>query len=1708
MPSPFILVRRRLPCAAPLLLILTSFLFPLLMPGAVRAQTTCARTLHADVVAFDQVFFWNRLGAVQPQGMMYALRRDVVPISGTVLSPGNVQLRAEKRPRPMVLRMNVGDCLRIDFQNLLAPTRRDGEQPATRWASIHAVGMELQNIASDGSFVGKNANSLSDVGQSATYLLAAPDREGEHVLFSAGATNGGEADGGSTNPGLFGALIVEPVNAVWYRSQVTRADLALATTGTSMFGQPIINYAARYPVGNPRAGQPILAMLDGTEIVNTDLTALIAGSGGQRAGWFPPNEFPLNVNTYPERSQAFREFTILYHDEIGAVQAFPQFEDPVLQHTLQGGRDGFAINYGSGGLGAEILANRFRVGPMYNCTECKFEEFFLSAWSVGDPAMIVDRPANVPCGPENPNPNAVGQSAGFSSYVQQLRNGTPCSSLPNAKATKAFFPDDPSNVYHSYLNDHVRFRVLHAGVKEHHIHHLHAHQWLFSADSDKSAYLDSQAIGPGNSFTGEIAHGGGGNANKTVGDSIFHCHFYPHFAQGMWSLWRVHDVLEQGTQLATDGRPAAGSRALPDGEIAAGTPIPAIVPLPGIPMAPLPEAQASIVNGQVQITGTGNPGYPFFIPAVAGHRPPHPPFDTLDDGGLPRHNITGGTFNEAHTRLDFHKTLLTAVAQQLPETGTAVEVAAFTFHAQSGFASCEPNGNCQRMICPSNPASPCTPAPPDCEPGAECFDGIYFATNGLQPAAGAPYADPCPADPDGTTPHRIYKAADIQTDVRINKKGWHFPQQRFTSLWQDVSSYLNPPFGTTKKPPEPFFFRANTGDCIEYQLTNLVPNEYLQDDFQVRAPTDVLGQHIHLVKFDVTSSDGAGNGFNYEDASFSPDEVRERINAIRAQNGCAAGDARNGTFTCPQARAHPFFGAGPNNAWLGAQTTIQRWYVDPVLDNAGHDRTLRTVFTHDHFGPSTHQQAGLYAGLVVEPQGSTWKHNETGTPFYTRDDGGPTSWQAVITTPSDDYREFMLEFGDFQLAYEETSTQFPDPARAVNPPGRREIGIPDLLARPIVCPGNVAPPCPEIISAADPGTMSVNYRQEPLALRVRNPATNGQAAGNAGDLSYAFSSIVTRSDTAFNVQPNFYAPLTADLNGRDPYTPLLRAYENDHVQIRILIGAHEEGHNFSVQGIKWLFEPSEPNSGYRNSQMMGISEHFEFIIPELIKNPTGGAVDRLYSVGSSTDDYWNGIWGLLRSYTGTRPDLQPLASNPNGSSGLDPGVVGAYDFSCPKTAVVRLFDVTAVTAQQALPGGRLIYNSRADGTFGPLFDPTAILYVRTSDLNATTGQLNPGVPVEPLVLRARAGECIKLTLRNKLPDTPPDLNGFNTLPMIVEGFNFNDLLPSRSVGLHPQLLYYDVSRFDGANVGGNGIQTVLPGQFTTYEWYAGDITINPDGSVTNTPIEFGATNLISSDRIKHASKGAIGALIIEPANAVWTEGGTGCTATPPGRCPGTFADVSAPGGPIASFREFALLFQDDVNMRTDVELTPRCNVPTGGVVTGKGAPVENLACLEDPEDSGQKALNYRTDPLWKRMQIPPGTPFTETRDRTDWWNVVSNTKVGTILTDPETPVFHATAGQEIRFRILEPGGHARNHVFALHGHLWDKEPYVASSTQIGRNGFSFWEGAHMGHGPSNHFDAVIRHGAGGKFSVLGDYLFRDQVAIDFDDGLWGILRVE
>ncbi len=79
--------------------------------------------------------------------------------------------------------------------------------------------------------------------------------------------------------------------------------------------------------------------------------------------------------------------------------------------------------------------------------------------------------------------------------------------------------------------------------------------------------------------------------------------------------------------------------------------------------------------------------------------------------------------------------------------------------------------------------------------------------------------------------------------------------------------------------------RLNTFDCAMYHHTNLVPETYEMDDYQLRTPTDIIGQHIHLPKWDLTTTDGAANGWNYEDGTLAAGAVRERIEAINCYNG-------------------------------------------------------------------------------------------------------------------------------------------------------------------------------------------------------------------------------------------------------------------------------------------------------------------------------------------------------------------------------------------------------------------------------------------------------------------------------------------------------------------------------------------------------------------------------------------------------------------------------------------------------------------------------------------------------------------------------------------------------------------------------------------------------------------------------------------------------
>jgi hypothetical protein len=1664
------------------------------------APPDCTRTISAKVVAFDQVYTYNRFGAFNPGGMIYALERDVVPIKpGTIIAPGNVQLRPDKRPRPIVLRANVGDCLQVTFTNLLTPTRDEvehieftnqpKEQPVTqfpvrlrkndttftRTASMHVNGLDYVKGPNedDGAFVGKNASSLAGVGETKVYTWYAAS-QGQYLLYSMGAPAGNEGDNGQGGLGLFGSVNVEPAGARWYRSQVTEKALGYATRkksdGTPDLnpnGTPKIDYEAKYPDGTP-----VLNMLRGDEIIYTDVNALIVGF----------TEDCTNAPPSGTCGQDFREFSVLFHDELKAVQAFSKADEegnprsPLDAEIFHGVRDGFAVNYGASGLGSIVVANRLKFGPAAECEDCKFEEFFLESWVNGDPALVV-----------KPNERGGG---------------------------RALFPDDPSNVHHSYLGDPVRFRNVHIG-KETHVFHLHAHQWLQSPRFEDSTYLDSQTISPGGSYTYEINYGGSGNRNLTPGDAIFHCHLYPHFAQGMWELWRVHDVFENGDD----------DRRLPDAELGT-TPNPAIVPLPGLGMPPMP-------NDRFR-------GYPFYIAAQAGKRPPQPPLDFANnsggnplDGGLPRHIIVdaevidgkAGIVQEHPALLNdvvakrvlnthvpdpdldlgftnespltaFARAIVKADVLVLPNDGTQPEKDAMTFHE-----GCL-GQDCKKFYPTFTP---------------EGTDSKFFV-NGLPRQPGAPYADPC--IPGKTTGTRSYASAYIQFDMPVNRARWHDRQARILTLERDALVTAR-----GRRPPEPLFFRANSGECVVFNATNLIPSNLNLDDFQIFTPTDIMGQHIHLVKFDVTSSDGAGNGWNYEDGTFSPGEVQERVkanNVFQEENGGKQ------IFTLV---VNPKFGEGPDidgnkiGDYVGAQTTVQRWWADPLLNTLKKDRTLRTVFTHDHFGPSSHQHHGFYGALVVEKADSKWTALN-GTPLGGRDDGGPTSFAANIIDrdfsdgTDDSFREFNLAFADFGIVYR----GYDDP-RPVNPPGRKEAPLPIAIEE-------TNDPRPEAISAADPGTQLINYRNEPIPHRIAPPDTTSQYPPDdpRGDLANVFSSRV---------------------HG-DPYTPVLPAYERDRAVVRLIQGAQEEQHVFNLHGYKWLFEPGTPegsntanNSGYRNGQQIGISEHFEFYLnqppaedpaPEALSKggtaekqtlPRRRFTDHLYS-SAATDNLWDGQWGILRVFAGSSRDrdysrdkvnpdgttetavpdpsdpygettttLARLPNNPEGAEETTPSTeitpVGEEEakpilITKPVCGEVnRKYGVTAILARDLVPGGQVTYSQKAR-----IFDPNAILLVEDSNLDPLkSGAMQP----EPLILRANAGDCIAVTLKNKLPEQLPENDSWNMVPMIVNHFNFNQVRTSNRVGLHSQLVAVNTFSDDGANVGFNKDSTVRPGDSKTYLWYAGDRFVSNRGGVTHTPIEFGASGLRDmGDVIKHSSHGAIGALVIEPPNSEWqTDGKTHASA-----------DIYTDGR--FAFREFVVLYQTDLSL----QYIPRRWL-------GPARPLPNIAETDDSEDSGAKAFNYRTEPLWYRLGVDittppiggPDHPGTSINDL-ELSNVLSseadNPGCRGACGDPETPLFEATAGQRVRFRVLDVAGHPRQHGFTIHGHRWQFSPWQNASRVQGFNPRTFDIGSESGIGPTRHVNILTQ--AGGLFNQTGDYLYRTQESFNFSyGGLWGVFRV-
>ena len=498
--------------------------------------------------------------------------------------------------------------------------------------------------------------------------------------------------------------------------------------------------------------------------------------------------------------------------------------------------------------GEEIESGMF--ADIYHPVQPAFREY---AVFFHDELEIKNKEGEQPVDPHTGLPSAT---TAISYRSEPMRNRPPLTqdhadSGEDISMSSWVYGDPAPPILRAYVGDPSKIRLVHGGVKETHVFHLHNHQWRREGDCQNSTIIDSISISPQETYTLDILHGAG-SRNGMIGDAIFHCHLYPHFHEGMWTLWRIYDRLEDGT-----GR-------LPD-----GTRIP--------PLMPLKDRKPPLAKDGEHL------GYPNFINGTFGERPLQPPLGILNQ------NETNKIDPTESERNNFVK---------------------------------------------------------EFEPGAL-------------------YTDTCPCHTDGGCSHdeknvKVFEIALVQAKVTYNSYGWHDPQGRFFVLKEELEKhggldeYIKK-VEACKIRPEPLVIRVNAGNCIEVRLTNLLPEFLEESPFQMKTMTDIVGYHIHLVKFDTIVSDGAANGWN----------------------------------NIAGARQY--------------ETLIERFFADTEL---------KTVFFHDHLFANSHQQHGAFGALIVEEAGATFHDIRTGKEIV-------SGTKAVIRRKDGtSFREFALFVHDFALLFD------------------------------------------------------------------------------------------------------------------------------------------------------------------------------------------------------------------------------------------------------------------------------------------------------------------------------------------------------------------------------------------------------------------------------------------------------------------------------------------------------------------------------------------------------------------------------------------------------------------------------------------------------------------------------------------------------------------
>ena len=172
-----------------------------------------------EVVAVQKKLIYNRYGDHDPDGLVFVPLEDVDHV-----------LAGKCMPKPLILRANVGDWIEVTLHNAWNPEHPipyfsyptvplDKEYTPSMRASLNPQFLQYDPVCDSGINVGYNEMEQTvGIGESKRYLWHADQEYGACIIQSFGDMRNHRYHG------LFGAVIVEPPGAEWYRNFTRKKD--------------------------------------------------------------------------------------------------------------------------------------------------------------------------------------------------------------------------------------------------------------------------------------------------------------------------------------------------------------------------------------------------------------------------------------------------------------------------------------------------------------------------------------------------------------------------------------------------------------------------------------------------------------------------------------------------------------------------------------------------------------------------------------------------------------------------------------------------------------------------------------------------------------------------------------------------------------------------------------------------------------------------------------------------------------------------------------------------------------------------------------------------------------------------------------------------------------------------------------------------------------------------------------------------------------------------------------------------------------------------------------------------------------------------------------------------------------------------------------------------------------------------------------------